>query len=304
MSRRRALLIVNRKARNGRSDLAAALKGLTAQGISLIDRPTSSPEEACQVIRDCRNEADLIILGGGDGTFNAVAEVLVEAALPVGILPLGTANDLARTLGIPVELQDACEIIANGRQHRIDLGAVNGKLFFNVASMGLSTELSRKLTRDEKRRFGVFGYVIRSWDAWRSARPFRAQITADGDRIDVKSIQISVGNGRFYGGGMAVDEGATIDDQRLDLYSLKPLGMWRLATVLPAFRSGRHKRLEAFHCIQAQHIGIETDVAMEIDTDGELTTRTPAHFHVLPEALSVFVPQGEVPGLEESRHVA
>jgi len=301
---RRALLIVNRKARNGRSDLAAALEGLAASGITLLDVPASTPKEAMAAIRDHRKDVDLLIVGGGDGTFNALAEILVEAGLPVGVLPLGTANDLARTLGIPPSLEEACAVIAGGRQHRIDLGSVNGKLFFNVASMGLSTELSRKLTRDEKRRWGVLGYAFRSWDAWRSSRPFRATIVADGKRLQVRSIQISVGNGRFYGGGMAIAEEAVIDDQRLDLYSLEPLGFWRLAAVLPAFRSGPHKRLEPFHCVQAERIEIETSIPMEIDTDGELTTRTPARFHVIPEALSVFVPADDNPGLKDSRDVA
>lgn len=304
MTGRRALLIVNRKARNGRSDLAAALEGLAASGVTLLDPPTSTPDEAVAAIRDHRDEVDLLIVGGGDGTFNALAEVLAESGLPVGILPLGTANDLARTLGIPSSLDEACAIISGGRQHRIDLGAVNGKLFFNVASMGLSTELSRKLTRDEKRRWGVFGYALRSWDAWRSSRPFRATIVADGMRLHVRSIQISVGNGRFYGGGLAIAEQAVIDDQRLDLYSLEPLGIWRLATVLPAFRSGPHKRMEPFHCVHAEHIAIETSMPMEIDTDGELTTRTPARFHVVPEALSVFVPADDVPGLKDGRDAA
>src|SRR5262249_19757141 len=84
-----------------------------------------------------RDQVDLIIIGGGDGTLNAAAEGLVEAQKPLGILPLGTANDLCRTLNIPHDLPSAGAVIRAGHQRRIDLGWVNGKHFFNAASLSL-----------------------------------------------------------------------------------------------------------------------------------------------------------------------
>jgi hypothetical protein len=111
------------------------------------------------VIRRYQQQIDLVIVGGGDGTLNATIEAIIETQLPLGILPLGTANDLARTLAIPNSLPEACQIIASGNLRRIDLGSVNGKYFFNVASLGLSVKITQQLTKEIKRRWGIFAYA-------------------------------------------------------------------------------------------------------------------------------------------------
>ena len=100
--------------------------------------PTTSSEA---IRREC-GAVDLVILAGGDGTMNSAVDALVECKLPLGILPTGTANDLARTLEIPTDLAAAAAVIGAGRRHAIDLGCVNGKYFFNAASIGLSAEVT------------------------------------------------------------------------------------------------------------------------------------------------------------------
>jgi hypothetical protein len=106
--------------------------------IETLDASPSESESLAQLVLRHQGDVDLVVLGGGDGTLNAAVEGLVEAQLPVGIIPLGTANDLARTLALPTDLAQACRVIASGRTRRIDLGQVNGKYFFNVASILLS----------------------------------------------------------------------------------------------------------------------------------------------------------------------
>src|SRR5262245_42806350 len=100
----RALLLVNRHSRRGKEQAEQAAGLLRGLGIELLEEPLGKPEELSDVIRRRKGEVDLVIVGGGDGSLNSAADGLVEAQLPVGILPLGTANDLARTLGIPTEL--------------------------------------------------------------------------------------------------------------------------------------------------------------------------------------------------------
>ena len=305
MPRRRALFLVNTKARLGGAEFPRALDLLRQNGLDLIDLPTDDPGEIPDVIRRHGDRADLVVLGGGDGTMNRSVEAVLQSGLPLGVLPMGTANDLARTLGIPAALEEACAVIADGRTHRIDLGRVNGKHFFNVASMGLSVEIARCLTREVKRRWGVFGYCVTALERYRASRAFTADIVADGQRSRRRSIQLSVGNGRFYGGGMTVAEDAAIDDGLLDLYSLEPSSLLRLLAVLPAFRAGRHRQLQGVHSARARRIEVRTKRPMPINTDGELTTATPAVFDVLPRALSVFVPATlAAPGLKETSDAA
>lgn len=287
----RALLLVNRHARQGQNGLSEAIDQLQTLGLQLMEESIEDPQHLSDVIRRYQHQVDLVIVGGGDGTLNAAVDGLVDTQLPLGILPLGTANDLARTLGIPTSLSDACEVIAKGQLHRIDLGWVNGKHFFNVASMGLSVQITERLTKEVKRRWGVLAYAVTALQAIWQARPFRAEIRINGESIPVKTIQIAVGNGRYYGGGMAVVHDATIDDQRLDLYSLEVRHWWQIIALLPAIRGGRYINSRDVRTLHGQEIEVYTRRPRPINTDGEITTYTPAHFRVIPYALSVLVPE-------------
>ncbi|HEY9780866.1 MAG TPA: lipid kinase [Leptolyngbyaceae cyanobacterium] len=287
----RALLLVNRHARHGQNRITEAIKQLKKLGFDLQEESMDNPQQLPELIRRYQNRVDLVIIGGGDGTLNAAADALVETQLPLGILPLGTANDLARTLEIPDSLPEACKIIAQGQLRRIDLGWVNGKHFFNVASMGLSVQITERLTKETKRRWGVFAYAITALQALWKARPFRAEIRIEGESIRVKTVQIAVGNGRYYGGGMAVAHDATIDDRRLDLYSLELKHWWQIIALLPAMRGGRHTDFPGVRALRGQEIQVYTNKPRPINTDGEITTHTPADFRVIPQALAVLVPQ-------------
>ncbi|MDZ7962667.1 MAG: lipid kinase [Aulosira sp. DedQUE10] len=286
----RALLLVNHHARQGQKRLTEAIQCLKELDFDLIEESIENPKRLTEMIQHYRNQVDLVIVGGGDGTLNAAVDSLVDTQLPLGILPLGTANDLARTLGIPNSLPEACKIIASGEQRRIDLGWVNGKHFFNVASMGLSVKITERLTKEAKRRWGVFAYVATALQVIWESRPFSAEIRMNGESIRVRTVQIAVGNGRYYGGGMAVAHDATIDDQRLDLYSLEIKHWWQIILLLPAMRQGRHIKWREVRAYQGQEMEVHTRKPRPINTDGEITAYTPAHFRVIPKALTVFVP--------------
>jgi len=287
----RALLLANRHARHGQERLPQAIDRLQKLGFQLIEESTEDPKHLPEVIRRYKDQVDLVIIGGGDGTLNAAVDGLVDTQLTLGILPLGTANDLARTLGIPNSLPEACEIIAKGQVQRIDLGWVNGKHFFNVASLGLSVQITQQLTKEAKRRWGVFAYAATALGVIWQARPFRAEIRLKGESISVKTVQIAVGNGRYYGGGMTVTHDATIDDQRLDLYSLEIQHWWQIIALLPAMRGGQHTTLPGVRALHAKEIEVYTTRPLPINTDGEITTYTPAQFRVIPQALAVLAPE-------------
>lgn len=288
-----ALLLVNRHARRGQEALSEAIEQLRLLGLNLIEESTDDPEHLPDLIRRYRDQVDLVIIGGGDGTLNAAIPGIVDTRLPLGILPLGTANDLARTLGIPQNLTKACQAIAQGQIRKIDLGWVNGHYFFNVASLGLSVQITQQLTKEVKRRWGVFAYLIAAIRVLRHSKPFWAEIRAKGESIQVRTVQIAVGNGRYYGGGMAVAPDAQIDDQRLDLYSLEIRHWWEIIPLLPAMRRGQQSTWPNVRAIGCQEIEVVTRRPRRINTDGEITTATPATFRVVPQALSVLVPNPE-----------
>lgn len=287
---RRALLLVNRKGASSHASIDQGLKVLEGAGIEISAHFCRRPDRIPELIRADHGRADMIIIGGGDGTVSMCLGAVLETGLPLGLLPMGNANDLARTLAIPTRITDACSVIGAGRIQRIDVGEVNARPFVNVASIGLSVDIAQRLTRQQKRRWGVLAYIGNAWEALHAASSFTARIECDGAQLDIKSIQIAVGNGRFYGGGMTIADDATIDDRRLDLYAIESQRWWRLAACLPALRWGKQKFVDGVHTLSGQCIRIETDKPMPINVDGEVVAETPAEFRVIPAALPVFVP--------------
>jgi YegS/Rv2252/BmrU family lipid kinase len=288
----RILLIVNAHARRGREPLDPALEVFSKAGIDVVQESVPRGSEVGGPIRRRAGEVEAIVLAGGDGTLHEAAPALVEVGLPVGVLPRGTANDLARAIRLPLDLRQAAEVIAAGETRAVDLGVVNGAYFFNVAHIGLGAALAQSLTPTMKRRFGPFAYTLAAARALFSTRPFRAEVIADGERFAVRTIGVTVGNGRFFGGRGVVAEDAEIDDGLLHFFALETTNPLRLVAMLPRVPSGSHGRSNAVRTLAAPQIEVRTVRPMKIRADGKLTSETPAVFRVHSAALTVFAPGG------------
>jgi YegS/Rv2252/BmrU family lipid kinase len=289
--RKRALVLRNPKARRGQESLDGPFRQLEHAGIDVtIETFEALPEIARDIVR-LRSIADLIVICGGDGSISSGAMAVMESGLPLGIMPMGTANDLARTLAIPMDLTAAARVIAEGQTRRIDMGTVNGHAFFNVASIGLSSELAQGLDPTLKKRFGRLGYALAASKVLTKASRFHATITEKGQTTEVDTFQIAIGNGRHYGGGNVVRDDAEIDDGHLDLYSLELKNLWKLALMLRSFRSGTHGAWQEVRTARCVEFDILTKRPMPVNTDGEIVTATPAHFKVHPQAVAIFAPE-------------
>ncbi|HET9067978.1 MAG TPA: lipid kinase [Amaricoccus sp.] len=289
---RRAVVLVNPGARRGGDAIDGILARLRAGGVSVREAPLGTPAEIEQQIRGDGEAAaaDCAIVCGGDGSLCLAAPGLLATGATLGILPMGTANDLARTLGIPDDLEAAADLILAGRRRRIDLGTVNGKPFFNVASIGLSVELARELSGELKRRWGRVGYALAALRALARAERFSALVIEGDTSVRSRTMQIAVGNGRFYGGGTIVAEDAAIDDGHLDLYSLEIGTVLKLALMLKSFRSGAHGAFSEVRTARGTEFEIRTVRPRPVNADGELIAETPAVFKVHPAAVTVFAP--------------
>jgi diacylglycerol kinase (ATP) len=285
------LLLINLQSKQGLLRFGEAIASFNDLGVQYIIGQVKEAEDFARCIRHYHDKVSAVVIGGGDGTLNVAVDALVETGLPLGILPLGTANDLARTLQLPTSLPEACAVIAQGHRRRIDLGRVNGKYFFNVASCGLSIKITQELSGRLKKRWGGLAYAIAAIRTLATTRRFTAVIQVDdGAEITSHSLQVAVGNGRYYGSGLTIAEDAAIDDERLDLYSLEMPHWWHVFFLLPALRTGRfgnHIGISRWH---GQQITLRTRHPKRVNTDGEITTRTPALFELCPKALEVFVP--------------
>lgn len=285
----RALLLVNPKSRRGLERLATVRDMLDRAGLGFIE-PSPDIGGVSEAIMKHHKDVDLVIVGGGDGSLNGAAKGLLETRLPLGVLPLGTANDFARTMGIPLDLQSAIGVIAAGRTVDVDLGQANDHPFFNVASIGFSADLAASLTQEAKKRWGKLGYAIVAARLLARSTLFTAHLEHDGTFEKLRTLQVSVGNGKFYGGGMTVQADATATDGQLDFYSLEVDHWWRLLGLLPALRRGTHGEWDDVRAFSTKSLTIRTSKPRLVNLDGELKTSTPTTFSIIEKAIRVFVP--------------
>lgn len=285
----RALLLVNPHSRRGAEYAATVEATLCDAGIAML---VGTGGDSGETIRRHAGEVDRVVVGGGDGSLNAALPALLETGLPLGVIPLGTANDFARTLGIPLDPHQAAQVIAAGHTTSVDVGEANGHPFLNVASIGFGVDLTRALTRDAKRRWGALGYAVAGLRVLSRLRPFTAWIEHGGRIETSRTVHLAIGNGRHYGGGMVVDPQARLDDARLHAFSLEVDHWWQLLRLLPSLRNGTHDAWAEVRTLAGEEVTVRTRRPRSVNTDGEITTHTPVTVRVRPGALQVFVPTG------------
>jgi diacylglycerol kinase (ATP) len=249
---------------------------------------------------------DVLVAGGGDGTIGCAAGRVAGTGVTLGVLPLGTANDFARTLGIPTGLDEAVAALVSGRVVDVDLGRVDGRAYLNVASIGLSVGVTERLTPGLKKRLGPLAYPVATLLAYRHHRPFRARLEfPDGDHEPVELddlLQVAVGNGRHYGGGNAVSPTASIDDHLLDVYAIVRGRFSDHVSIARFLKDGSFVEHERVHHLTTRRVRVVTEPELSVNLDGEIAASTPADFAVERNALHVVVPLGsDAARLDEPR---
>jgi len=238
---------------------------------------------------------DMVVVGGGDGTVSFAAGQLAGTGTVLGILPLGTANDLARTLEIPGGLDAACTALADGKVVDIDLGRANGWPFLNVASVGLSVGVTESLSPRLKRYLGPMAYGVAAVRAYSRHKPFRARLEfPDGDHGTLELpdvLQVAVGNGRHYGGGNAVSPTAGIDDHILDVYAIPGAPLREHVRIARLLKDGSFVERDGVYHLTTRHVRLVTQPSLPVNLDGEIATATPADFTIERNAVHVVVPR-------------
>ncbi|MGH3356022.1 MAG: lipid kinase [Nocardioidaceae bacterium] len=293
---KRAALIVNTGSRTGEQAFARARDRLRELNVPLVDPfPVTDgarlPEAVHEAVED---KCDLVVLGGGDGTISAAVDQVVGHPVVVGVLPLGTANDFARTLGIPFDVRQACDTIANGKVVDVDLGLVGDNYFVNVASVGLSVGVTKALSRRLKARLGPMAYPVATVRAYRRHQPFTARLEfpdGDHDAVEIADLlQVAVGNGRHYGGGNVVAPGAGIDDHSLDIYAIRQGRLRDHVRLARQLKDGSFVEHPDVVHLTTRRLLLHTEPGEHINVDGEVVATTPEEFTVARNAIDVLVP--------------
>jgi diacylglycerol kinase (ATP) len=293
MSKPRQVVIANRNA--GSSDkLDAALAALGPHELWL----TNQPEDATNFARKAQQQGfERVIAAGGDGTINEVLNGLADdfGAQQFAVLPLGTANDLARTLNLPLEPAAAAEALNAGRVRpldvvRLEVAGAATRYFLNVSAGGFSTKLADNLDETTKLWWGALAYGISALKTLHQLEPYELRVTIDDEPpLELSAYNLVVANARFVGGGVPVAPRAQPDDGLVDLVVFKATPMARLLTLVPKALLGEHLDDEDVLFRQARRLSIESQPAFDLNTDGEIVGSCPARFEVLPRVLSVVV---------------
>lgn len=241
-------------------------------------------------------ETGLIVAVGGDGTLNEVLNGMAEGfgRVRLGLVPLGTGNDFARSIGIPADLEGALKVLAEGRTRRVDvavarIGGGEPRCFLNMSAGGFSGKVSEKAD-EAKERWGPLSYLRSAIGVLPELHGFQSVITLNGsERLDLETYNVVISNGRFVAAGIPVAPQAIVDDGLLDVMITPEASMGQLALLLPQVLLGRHTNSDLLIFRRATRIEIASHPPMAFNVDGELCGQDPAVFEILPRALEVVV---------------
>ncbi|HTA37422.1 MAG TPA: YegS/Rv2252/BmrU family lipid kinase [Candidatus Acidoferrales bacterium] len=284
---RRLLVLFNPNAHSGNDpDAAPAFEAkLRAAGFDVVMKRLDEQGGVDAAAKGFGDGCDAFVIGGGDGTMGSALPAILKAGVPMGVWPLGTANDFARSLGIE-NADDTVESLAAWNERRIDVADVNGHYFINNVTIGLPAEAAARLTHDLKARLGVFATVALVPTLWQHAKPFEVEIEADGRTEHRKIVAAMIGSGEYEGGFPVKYSG--LADGKLHLGVCRAHSRAAIVPILfdvALKRAARSRRIDVF---SAEHVVVRcVSKQQRIAADGDIVTQTPAEITLHPAALRV-----------------
>jgi YegS/Rv2252/BmrU family lipid kinase len=291
---KQAVLVVNAKSRSGSDAFDQAKQLLQDRGMELLAaHAITDPERMRPTVQDAlKQNAPMIIVGGGDGSLSSTIDDFLGSDTVFALLPLGTANSFARSLGIGTEIGAAVETIATGRKLRIDLGVVEGDYFANAAAMGLSPLIAETVPHNLKRYLGLFGYLIWAVRVAFKFRPFRLHVDDGKTLHKTWATEARIFNGRFHGGVELVDD-ASLQSGEIVVQAVTGrslLGLaWSWFATLFKLRARKQTTTE----FRGRELKITARPPQKVSVDGELSSQTPVIAGVARAAVWVAAPREE-----------
>jgi YegS/Rv2252/BmrU family lipid kinase len=281
------VLIINARSRKGQKLFRDACRKLTAAGIELTARHAlADPKKLGVIVRDAvAAGAEMVIVGGGDGSLSCAVDHLVTRDTVFAFLPLGTANSFARSVGIPLDLDGAIEVIARGRRRRVDLGMIDNDYFANAASIGLSPLIGESVPHWLKRWFGRAGYLFWAMVCMFRFKPFT--LIVDGESLEV--LEVRIANGPYHGGTELVEE-AEIDSGEIVIQAVvgKARSYLAFSWLMSVLRlPARHQTTREF---RGRSLRVETVPPLAISIDGEVLAKTPVTARIAHRVIEIAAP--------------
>lgn len=296
-------LIINKTAGGGKAGklLPEIISTFNKLNIPFHTSFTNSPGGATGLARQAANSGvELIISVGGDGTINEIINGILTAnhQPALGIIPAGWANDFIKSIPIPNDIYQACQIIKEGKAKEIDLGLINQQTYFaNICGIGLDAEITAlsnqiKNNHPNWKTFSSYVYVLAAIRKLLLPLPsFKAKITIDDNIIEGEFLLLAIANGTIEGGKFNIAPDAEIDDGFLDIYTIQKMGRIRCFKFLPTIIKGTHRHVQGVSFFRSKEIIVETERPVLAQVAGEiLIPQKKYHIQILPGKLSLICP--------------
>ncbi|HET8884615.1 MAG TPA: diacylglycerol kinase family protein [Candidatus Saccharimonadales bacterium] len=285
-----AELLINTGSRRGARALPLLLDAckqhnITVQKVHQLKRSTDL-KTTLQRIK--RRRPSLLIIGGGDGTISDAVDFLAGSKIEIGVMPLGTTNNFARSLNMPLDIDNAIRTIRTGRASGVDLGKVKNDYFVNVTGIGISAHIAKHVSDKQKKYFGRFAYTIVGAYQLIRHKPFFVTIQdKDGElQLNFETHQVIVANGRYHAGKEIAKE-AKINNRELIIFALG--GRSKLSFIYHTidFYIGKRNTIKHASYLTGRNITLHTSTPQPVELDGEVKFSTPVSINVKPGAVNI-----------------
>lgn len=296
--RRKSILVIVNGKNADDSELSDTLRQAEPLSRRIVIRITREPNDATRFVAEQANRpCDVVVAAGGDGSVNEVLNAILACRLSpepsLAIIPLGTANDFARSCGIPLDHPaHALELVWTGVPRQIDVGRANERFFINVATGGFGAEVAAATPPAAKKVLGGLAYAVTGLLKALSITPYPIRLVTPEERWEGNMIVFTVGNGRQAGGGIPVAPKAALDDGLLDLMIIHDAGLPQSGRILSELRDVDAEDNQYLFYRQVPSLTLELDQTIRLDVDGEPIYASRFHFEVLPRRLKIMLPPG------------
>jgi len=284
-------LLVNPSAGAGRAlkRLPEVRAELSRRGMEHRVVMTNGIEHGCEQAAAAAERGEVPVVVSGDGLIGKVGGALAGTGTPLGVIPGGRGNDLARVVGIPTDPVAAVAVLAADDRRSIDVGEANGERFLCIASCGFDSDANR-IANETKLVSGALVYAYAAIKALWQWRPARFTVTVDGVETVVRGYSVAVANSRAYGGGMFIAPAARLDDGLLDVVITGDAPKRRFLTGLPQIFKGTHVERDEVTTLRGDTVEVAADRPFDVYADGDPLTELPMRVTTLAGALVLIAP--------------
>lgn len=284
-------LLINTQSKRGKQALTEIRQACHELNLSIdIVNKIKSSDDLHPTLQKIKKRAPrVLIVGSGDGTVSDVVDYLAGSKIILGVVPLGTTNNFARSLGLPLDIYGSLRVIKQGRVTPVDLGKIENDYFSNIAGIGLSALIAGKVTNTRKKRFGRLAYPLTGIELLFRHKPFFVTITdKDGElQVRFETHQLIIANGKYHA-GKEIAADASLKGNELVIFKLGGRSKLSFAWHMIDFYIGRRRSVYHSSYLIGKDVSIHTSTPQPIELDGEVKLTTPVAATVRPKAIKVF----------------